>query len=89
VSLLWILIKLGISSYSKTRHMKAGWGSPGGGKGSQKSAKESETASAPTVRSPTRTTFYTTVTYVQRTFVSSAQASWLLAQSLWAPVSPG
>ena len=47
-------------------NIKAGRGNPVGGKGSQKQATESETAPAPTVRSPTRRPSYTTVTYVQR-----------------------
>lgn len=46
--------------------IKAGQGSPIGRKGSQKQPKESETAQAPIVRNPTRSS-YTTVAYMQKT----------------------
>lgn len=57
----------------------------------QKPAKESEAAPAPTV-SPTGRPSYTTVTDVQRAWLSPMQALWLLLQSLCQPAflcSPG
>ena len=48
-------------------HIKTGWGSPIGGNGSQRHEKESETATAPTVRNLIRTQTYTRITYMQRT----------------------
>jgi hypothetical protein len=47
-------------------------------------AKESETAPNPTARSPTRRPSYTTVTCVQRTWVSPMQApQFRLCEALW------
>ena len=47
-------------------HIKAGWGNPVGGKGSQRQAKESETALGPSIRSPTKPPSYTNITYMQK-----------------------
>ena len=64
----WISTKDSMSSHSKNSHMPMmWWGNPEGGKGSQKHAKESETSLAPTVRSPTRASSYTAITYMERT----------------------
>lgn len=59
--------KQGLMRYSKTMHshIKTGQGNPVGGKGHQSLAKESETASTPTVGSPTRTSSYTSIRYKQ------------------------
>lgn len=59
--------KHGLMRYSETMHshIKAGQGNPVGEKGHQSQAKESETASTPTVGSPTRISSYTNIRYKQ------------------------
>jgi len=47
-------------------HIKAGQGNPIGGKGSQKQAIESEIASTPTGRSPTRRPTCTSIAYIHK-----------------------
>jgi hypothetical protein len=47
-------------------HIKAGRGSLVGGKGSPKKAKESKTASVPTVKILTKRPTYTTIIYMHR-----------------------
>ena len=58
------LIKYGIKCYNKTSHilLHQGWiRQPSRRKGFHKQAKEPETTSAPTVRSPTRTPSYSVI----------------------------
>ena len=43
---------------------------PGRGKVSQKQVTESEAAPVPIIRIPTKTLIYTTITYMQRAYVS-------------------
>lgn len=50
-------------------YSKAKWGHPVGREESHKQAKESETASDPNVRNPTRIPSHTAITYMQRTFI--------------------
>ena len=61
-------------------HIKAGQGNPVGGKGSQEQAEELETAPVPTVRSPTRTSSYTIIMYMQRIWTRPLHAPSLSVQ---------
>lgn len=57
--------------------VKAEQGNPVEGIGYQKEAKELGTALSLNVRSPTNRPTYTTVTFMQRAYVSLMQAPWL------------
>ena len=56
-------------------------GDPIRGTGFQKPVKELETVPVPDARSPTRSPSYTTVTYMQRAYISPMQSPWLLTHS--------
>jgi hypothetical protein len=70
-------------------HIKAGQGNPVGRKGSQEQAEELETAPVPTVRSPTRTSSYTIIMYMQRIWTRPLHAPSLSVQYPCASMNPG
>lgn len=68
--------------------VKARWDNIVRGIGSQTPIHTLGSGPDPTARSPTKRRCYTAVTDMQRAYVSPKQASLLLLQSLWAPMSP-